>query len=300
MTRFTPRTRTSLTWIVAVMAGLVLTAGRAGVAQDTEARTIYAIVLDDANTPVTDLEPEEVTVVEDGTPRQVTTIAPAADPLSVGLLIDTAQPPMGNIAPIRDLRTALNAFVNVILSANAASEIAIMETGGAAVITRQFTSSAQDLTRAVNRLIQTQRTSAVVLEGILSMSQAIGARMHTRRAIVTVDFDSPDPSRVIQDQFAEAMSAAGASVWGVSVRRGGGGAAGRDAILDWATETSGGLRVTSVSAAALEAQMRTVAAALASHYAVTYRRAPGGSIRDLRLVATRGSKFLVTRATAKQ
>jgi hypothetical protein len=35
-------------------------------AQDTEARTIYAIVLDDANTPVTDLEPEEVAVVEDG------------------------------------------------------------------------------------------------------------------------------------------------------------------------------------------------------------------------------------------
>ncbi|HSC25818.1 MAG TPA: hypothetical protein VLD67_01005 [Vicinamibacterales bacterium] len=285
--------------VVAAVALGGLLSLTAGASQDTVPRTVYLAVLDDANAPVTGLTAKEVTIVENGALRQVTDIGPATDPLCVAILVDTAQPPAGQTAPTRDLRAGVSALVGIIQTTNPESEIALMETGGAAVVTVRFTNKGQDVTRAVNRLVQTQRTSAVMLEGLLSMSETIASRPTRRRAIVTVDFDSTDPSRIREQEYAEALTRAGASVWAVSVRRGAGLAAARDAILDWATTLTGGLRLTVVSVSALESQLQIVANAIASQYAVTYQQPAGTTISDLRAAATRGSKFLVTRALAK-
>jgi VWFA-related protein len=267
--------------------------------QETISRTAYVTVLDDSNAPVTGLTAADITIVEDGTPRPVTAVAPATDPLAIALLVDTAQPPPGMVAPIRDIRAALNTFVGIIQAANPESQMAIMETGGAAVLTVRFTSRTQDLTRGINRLIQTQRAATVVLEGLQEISRVIAQQPILRRAILSVDFDQQETSRINDKEFSSAVQRAGASVWSVSIRSPAGSAANREAVLEWLAGMTGGLRLTGVVTSALESQLRTVASALTSQYLVTYQRPNGVAVAELRAAATRGARVLAVRPAVK-
>lgn len=263
-----------------------------------EARSAYVVVLDASDAPVTGLTAADIVIMEDGAARTVTEVVPAPDPIAIALLVDTTQPRMGSSAPTRDLRAGLTAFMTIVQTANPESEIAVVQTGGAAVMSQNFTTKARDLTRAINRLIPSQRTSAVVLEALVDMGKAMGKLKTTRRAIVSIDFDTPDTSGVQSDQISTAVHEAGAAIWAISVR-GQGLSAGREAVLDAVTEMTGGLRLTAVSPSALEAQLTTIARALTSQYLVTYERPDGGSVTRVRAAATKGSKFLATRVMVK-
>jgi VWFA-related protein len=266
--------------------------------QDPIPRTAYVTVLDNDDAPVTDLTAAEVVILEDGNPRPVTEVKPAPEPLAVMLLVDTAKPRMGDQAPTRDLRAGLTAFVKIIQAANPASKIAVMDMAGAAVMMQDFTDKTPDLTRAINRLIPSQRTSAVVLEALVDAGKSIGKQASTRRAVVSIDFDSQDTSGVQGDDIANAIQNAGTSVWAVSIH-GAGGSPMREAALDAITEISGGLRLTAVGFAALESRLQVVAKALASQYLVTYQRPSGTAVKQVRVAAARGAKFLATRIIGK-
>jgi hypothetical protein len=116
--------------------------------------------------------------------------------------------------------------------------------------------------------------------------------------VVSIDFDSQDTSGAQGEDVAAAIQGAGASVWAVSIR-GQGGSAMREAMLDAITEISGGLRLTAVTASALEQKLTAVARALTSQYLVTYQRPGGGSVTQVRAAAAKGSKFLATRIIRK-
>lgn len=267
--------------------------------QENVTRTAYVTVLDASDAPITDLKAEEVLVLEDGNARAVTEIKPAPEPLTVALLVDTAKPMHGSQAPTRDLRVGLATFLKVVQAANPASKIAVMDTAGAAVMVQDFTDKTPDLTRAVNRLIPSARTSAVVLEALIDIGKTIGRQPGTRRAVVSLDFDSQDTSRVRGEDIAQAIQSAGAAVWAVSIHGAQGGSGQREAGLDAITEISGGLRFTAVGSAALEQKMQIVAKALTAQYLVTYLRPASASVTQVRAAATRGAKFLATRIIAK-
>ncbi len=284
-----------VTACVLVLASVALTA-RAP--QDPIPRTAYVTVLDNSDAPVTDLTAAEIVILEDGNPRPVTEVKPAPEPLAVALLVDTAKPRMGDQAPTRDLRVGLTTFIKIVQGANPASKIAVMDMAGAAVMMQDFTDKTPDLTRAIGRLIPSQRTSAVVLEALVDIGKAIGKQASPRRAVVSIDFDSQDTSGVQGDDIAKAIQGAGTAVWAVSVR-GAGGSPMREAALDAITEISGGLRLTTVSVAALESRLQIVAKALTSQYLVTYLRPSGSAVRQVRVAAARGAKFLATRIIGK-
>ena len=284
-----------------VLAGLLI-AG-AGVAartsQENTVRTAYVIVLGADDAPLTDLTAAEVVIMEDGNARAVTEIKPAPEPLTVALLVDTAKPMLGSQPPTRDLRVGLATFLKIVQAANPASKIAVMDTAGAAVMMLDFTDKTADLTRAFNRLIPSARTSAVVLEALVDAGKAIGKQPGTRRAVVSVDFDSQDTSGVRGDDIANAIQSAGTSVWAVSIHGSSGGSGQREAGLDAITEISGGLRLSGVGSASLEQKMQIVARALTSQYLVSYLRPASESVTRVRAAAARGSKFLATRIIVK-
>lgn len=286
-----------LVMMAAALVGLPGVAARTP--QDNIVRTAYVTVLDASDAPITDLKAEEVVVMEDGNVRAVTEIKPAPEPLTVALLVDTAKPMLGQQAPTRDLRVGLSTFLKIVQGANPESKIAVMDTGGAAVMVQDFTDKTADLTRAANRLIPSARTSAVVLEALIDAGKAIGKQPGTRRAVVSVDFDSQDTSRVRGDDIAEAIQSAGASVWAVSIHGAQGGSGQREAGLDAITEISGGLRLTGVGPASLEQKMQIVAKALTSQYLVSYLRPANASVTRVRAAASRGAKFFATRIIAK-
>jgi VWFA-related protein len=284
-----------LVLVTVMSAGLVAASSGDVAPEQAIPRVTYVTVLDADNAPVTGLTTTDIVVTEDGTARTVTDVKPAPDPLAVALLVDTSQPRMGAAAPTRDLRVALNAFVKIIQSANPESRIALMQTGGAAVTSVNFTASTSDLTRAINRLFPSQRTSAVVLEALVDMGRTMAKQELRRRAIVSIDFDSQESSGVTPDEISEGVQKSGASIWAVSIRGTDGGGAAREAVLDIVTEITGGLRFTAVSATALESQMTTIARALASQYLVSYERPNGAAVARVGAAATKGTKFLATR-----
>ena len=281
--------------VIAVLLSIVAGATFVGTTQQTT-NTAYVTVLDNRLNPVTGLTAAEVTILENGAGRDVLELAPADEPLAIALLVDTAQPPLGTHAITRDLRQAAATFVTRVHAAQPGSRFALMETGGAAVTTVSFTANRNDIDRGIGQLFQTQRTSAVVLEALQAMSRQIGEQRETRRVMVSIDVDSQDTSRIKPDEFAAAIQLAGASVVAVSVRGQGTPSPGRNGVLAWITDLTGGLRLTGIAASALEAQLQTVARALTSQYRVTYRRPAGTPVGQLRGQARRGSKVLVTRA----
>jgi hypothetical protein len=139
----------------------------------------------------------------------------------------------------------------------------------------------------------------VVLEALIDIGKTIGRQPGTRRAVVSLDFDSQDTSRVRGEDIAQAIQSAGAAVWAVSIHGAQGGSGQREAGLDAITEISGGLRFTAVGSAALEQKMQIVAKALTAQYLVTYLRPASASVTQVRAAATRGAKFLATRIIAK-
>jgi hypothetical protein len=282
---------------------VVLSAGIVPVAiQSSRERSILVTVLDQAGAPVRDVKPADLAVSEDGATREVIDVKPAADPLTIALLVDTSTPTMGVDAPTQELRTGLATFVKTIQGASPESQIGLWEFAGAAVQTVKFTAKTEDLTKKILRMFPTRQSGGVLLEALVDASKELAKKAGHRRVIVSVSFNSPEVSTIEPKLVAEAVGKAGGSFWAISIQSNAtastssqGGTPTREVILDNVTARTGGRRLTGVAATALEAQLKSIADALLSQYELTYVR-PAGAPDAARIdpVSRRGAKVLMT------
>lgn len=287
------KTFTSLTvCCLSIIAGAwVAGTGAAGFVE----KSILVTVLDKDDVPIRDLTAADFTVREDGKAREVTDASLATDRLYVSVLIDTAKPPPGDVDRIRDMRTALTTFVKATHGASPTPEIAIMTTGGAGVLVKDFTRQLADLEQVTTRLVPDLPSHSVMLEALIDASRGFANKTSPRRAIVTVDFASKENSEVQPTKVIEAVLQAGASVWCVSVQGSQGlTAPRRDTTLNFLTKNTGGVRSTALLPSALEVMMKKVADSLNAQYVVTYIRPDGTQPKAIVPSARRGSKFLIS------
>jgi len=281
-------THVVVTAFVAVVGTAIVVSGATQVE-----RGLLMTVLDKDNNPVRDLTAKDFLIYEDGVRREVTGAELTTAPMSISILVDTTKSPPGVIEPTRDIRTALLSFVQAVQAAVPSTEVAIFEFAGAGVLLRSFTSTPEDLTKSITRIVPNQRINAVMLETLIDAAKDIRKRPGPRRVILTIDRGSGESSRVHPQKVADEVLLSGASVWAVSVASTSGTVApDRDTLLDIVTEGTGGVRLTAQLSSALEMMTKTVAAAITSQYLVTYSRPDGPPSKSVVLAATRGTKFL--------
>jgi len=266
-------------------------------------KTILVTVLDQSGAPVKDVAPADLAVREDSDMREVVSVKPATDPMTIAILVDNTKPTMGKNAPTQELRAALTTFVKTIQGASPETQIGIWEFAGAGVMTQKPTIKTEDLTKKINRMFPAQQPGGVMLEALVDASKEVSKKgIGPRRVILSVSFNSPEMSQVDPREVAMTMRKAGVTYWAVSVAgngdsstSSGGGSDNRELILTNVTAASGGGRLTGVTAISLEAQVKSIADALLSQYLVTYARPDGAAAAtDIRAASKKGYKALTS------
>lgn len=287
--------RTALS--LSLLAAIPL-AGEAGAAAVRPGqKTALVTVVADGGTPIRNLTAKDFVVKEDGAKREVVDAQLSDEPLSIVLLIDTTQPPMGVTHPTQDLRTAATAFVKAVLAVSPDAQIAIGEFAGASVTTVDFTNKTADLEKGIARLVPNPQSIAVLLEGLVDAGKKLATRPAPRRAIVTVDFHSPEGSAERSMKAAiTSIHDAGATLWPVTVRgtTAGGDNPNREDVLNKASKANGGMRFSSIDASGLEGNLKKIAASLTSQYVVTFTHPGDSPAKSTTFETVGGQKVLLT------
>lgn len=265
-------------------------------------KTLLVTVLDQSGAPVKDVAPADLAVREDESMREVVSVKPATDPMTIAILVDNTKPTMGKNAPTQELRAALNTFVKTIQTASPESQIGIWEFAGAGVMTQKPTVKTDELAKKINRMFPAQQPGGVMLEALVDASKELSKKgIGPRRVILSVSFNSPEVSEVDPREVAMTMRKAGVTYWALTIggngdssTQSGGGTASRELIMNNVTQASGGMRLTGVTAISLEAQAKTIADALLSQYLVTYARPEGSPATDIRAASKKGHKTLTS------
>jgi von Willebrand factor type A domain len=257
-------------------------------------RAAVVTVLAESGAPLRDLKAADFVVKENGKKVEVIDAQLSTDTLSVALLLDSSQHTRGT-PPTNELRAAASGFVRTILGSDPAAKIAIWQIASASSVMVDFTNKAEDLDSVISRLFFSQQTTASLLEALQNAGRQLGGRPGSRRAIVTVDFDSPEgsPDRMAQ-QAADSVTNSGATLWAVSAQAGGTASANRESVLMTMTKASGGKRYTILDPSALAPRLKGIAASLTSQYLVTFNGASDGPVKSMTFDTVRGTKVLAT------
>lgn len=268
--------------------------GAARAAQTSAQKTALVTVVDQSGAALTGLSASDFVLREDNAGRQVVAAELSTDPLSISLLVDTSQPPIGQEPPTQYLRAALSTFVKTIHAASPEAQIALVEFAGAAVTTVDFSTKTAELDKTIQKLFPSMQSTAVLLEAVVDASRKLKVKPAPRRAIVAVTLNSTESSQILPKKVAEEVRLAGATFWAISIRGTGGSAPTRESVLNEVTLGSGGLHVTAVGASALESMLKGVANNLLSQYSVTFARPGTSPLKNVKAETTKGAKVLIT------
>jgi hypothetical protein len=202
---------------------------------------------------------------------------------------------MGSAPPTQDLRSSLASFVKAVQAHNPGASFALSEFAGASVPKVPFGGKPGDLDAAIGRLFPNQQANAVLLEALVDAGKQIATQPAPRRAIVSVDFNSPEGSdERSMKAAAEAVRKSGATLWSVSVRGTALTTPMREEVLNRISQANGGLRLMPVDAPGLEPNLKIVANSLASQYTIAFMRPSGASPKTTKLETTKGAKVQLT------
>lgn len=281
-----------------VVASLALTVATAAVAaahaQRKELLALVTVVAEQSK-PASGLTPADFSIAEDKDNLQVLEAAPARDPLSVVVLVDTALPSDGSAAT-PEMRKAVSAFVSTLLAGEPQAQIALYQVSNAAIPVKDFTSSRATLEAGVNLITSGTAAGSPMLEGVVTAAKRLNDRPAPRRAIVAIGIGTAEGTNWKPNEVADDVSKSGATLWVVSVQTAADASlTNRDAVWTRATAGTGGLRLNVVQATRLESQLQKVANSLLSQYFLKMARTKDGALKALKGQTTQGAQVLFTR-----
>jgi VWFA-related protein len=257
-----------------LMAAALATAPRV-VAQAIQ-KSMYVSVVNEAGAPVPDLGPSDFVVREDNVAREVLRVAPADEPMQIALLVDTSQQARNDIS---HMRTALPPFVTALTNPNEAgrkNEVAIIAFGERPTIFTDYTTSAADLQKGINRIWSQQNSGAYLLDAIVEVVQGFKKREAKRPVIVAIAAEGLELSYRYYEQVLGPLGDSGAAFYALMVgtpfndltdegRS-------RSIVLDRGTAITGGNREQLLTPMALGDRLKLLANELTHQYRITYAR----------------------------
>ena len=241
------------------------------VAQVSE-RVLYVTAIDEqTKAPVESLSPEDLRVTEDGRAREVLRVTPATTPMPVAVLIDNQAAAQPTIA---DLRTALTRFLPDIAPLG---PVALVTTADRPTIVQDYTTDAEKLTQAANRIFSQPDSGATLLDAIVEVSRGLGRRDEDRAAIVLVTTELTEFSTLHYSQVLDGLKDGGAMMSAVVLVNPRGSnqsdaARNRAVVLDRGVRDSGGTRVDVLTSLSFGDALSRIAAALKHQHRVVYAR----------------------------
>jgi hypothetical protein len=199
--------------VVAVVALSLGAAAALSAQREAREKHILVTVVGKDDAPVKDITATEFKVREDGVAREVLRVAPAADPMSVVLLVDDSEI---SDQSINEIRQGVSTFIKQILGANPQNEITLMTIGDRPTIAVPASSSAATLNRAVERIFARKGSGAYVLQGITDAAKILNKKESVRRLIVAFDIeDGTEFSNDSHESVTTALKNAKATLWTV-------------------------------------------------------------------------------------
>jgi len=276
------RNRAARPLLLAGVAAALFAAGPSLAARDALDKSLFLSVLDASGTPLKDLALGDVLIREDNVDREVIAIKPASQPISVAVLVDTAQgtrvaDAYGTVEQYTtDIRKSASAFAKTLLSKSPDAAVSLMEFGQAAIPIVPFTKNIEDFEKGVARIFPKANVPSVLMEAIVDANKDLASRPSPRRAIVTMNLEpsdeqSKEETKTIVNSFRES----GAQLWSVSVQRGGLKNSKRDVVINDFAKNTGGRRDYLMGISAVPQIFQKYAEALTYQYEVVFKRPEG-------------------------
>jgi VWFA-related protein len=259
------------------LAPLLLLCTAAGGAAQTEqrpgaarTRDILVSVVDNKGAPVTGLVPADVTVREDGTPREVTAVRQADAPLRVALLIDDSQ--AATPATVY-LREGLAAFVERL---HGKGQIALITFGERPTVLQPYTDDTEELKRKINGIFPRSGAGAYLSDAIADASKGLAKREAERPVIVAVVFEGVEYSNQHYTQVLDELQTSGAALHTITIGTPDGSMSdelrNRNMVVAEGTARTGGRRDQVLAVSGLPDKLKQAADELLNQYVVTYSR----------------------------
>ena len=284
--------------VAAYLIGCLATPERA-TAQAIE-RAMMVTVVDESGAPVQDLGVSDFIVREDNVAREVLRVSRANEPMQIALLVDTSTAARDNIA---HYRTALPTFVMMLTNPSESgqkNQVAIIATGERPTLITDYTSSAIELQRGINRLWSRDDTGAYLLDSLLETSQGFAKREASRPVIVVITQEGPELSYRQYDQVLGPLRASAAAFYAMVLGTPSASlsdeARSRNIVLDEGTRGTGGSREQLLTPMALKSKLQQLAYLLTHQYLVTYAH-PDSLIPPERVTVTAKKPGMTARGT---
>jgi VWFA-related protein len=235
---------------------------------------VRVAVVDRQHAPVTGLAPRDFAVREGGVAREIISVAPAATPLTVGIVADDSQATQPLSA---ELRAGLHALAKELYGAPQGTEVALMTTGERPTRVVDFTALSSQLDDGIRRVFPRTGAGSYLLDGILEMAGLLARQQAPRPTIIAIVAESgPEFSAATRERIESALRQQRIALWTIVLQSSASGLSTErreraEVVVDLARE-SGGLARTVVAPQGLESACRSVGALLRTEYDVVYGR----------------------------
>jgi len=263
-------------------------------------KSLYVSVLDDAGEAVPNLGTTDFIVKEDNAIREVLSVRPADEPMTIALLVDTSQVARNDIPHMRD---GLPDFVTTLTNPNdrgEKSQIALIGFGERPTILTEYTSNPDELKKGINRIWAQQGSGPYFVDAVYDVVQAFKKREAARPVIVAIVAEGRELSYRQYDQVLDSLRASGAPLYAVMLGRPSSSisdeARNRNMVLDRGTADTGGRVDQLLAPSALRQRLALIARQLLHQYRVTYAR-PRSLIPPDRVTVSASRPGLVARGT---